>query len=95
MTTSDFNYKPSSKTKPEIWKYLNAANLIKFDEVDDKERLKELEIAANNNKLNKKTIFEFYRQIPFNLNNLFIISISLVCIARSRINSHHSFFTTR
>jgi len=70
VTTSDFNYKPSSKTKPEIWKYLNAANLIKFDEANDKERLKELEIAANNNKLDKKTIFEFYRQIPFNLNNL-------------------------
>ena len=70
VTTSDFNYKPSSKTKPEIWKYLNAANLIKFDETNNKERLKELEIAANNDKLNKKTIFEFYRQIPFNLNNL-------------------------
>ena len=70
ITTSDFNYKPSSKTKPEIWKYLNAANLIKFDETNNKERLKELEIAANNDKLNKKTIFEFYRQIPFNLNNL-------------------------
>ena len=70
VATSDFNYKPSSKTKPEIWKYLNAANLIKFDETNNKERLKELEIAANNDKLNKKTIFEFYRQIPFNLNNL-------------------------
>ena len=70
VTVSDFNYKPSSKTKPEIWKYLNAANLIKFDESNNKERLKELEIAANNDKLNKKTIFEFYRQIPFNLNNL-------------------------
>ena len=70
ITTSNFNYEPSSKTKPEIWKYLNAANLIKFDEVNNKEKLKELEIAANNNKLDKKTIFEFYRQIPFNLNNL-------------------------
>ena len=70
ITTSNFNYEPSSKTKPEIWKYLNAANLIKFDETNNKEKLKELEIAANNNKLDKKTIFEFYRQIPFNLNNL-------------------------
>ena len=70
ITTSNFNYEPSSKTKPEIWKYLNAANLIKFDEANNKEKLKELEIAANNNKLNKKTIFKFYRQIPFNLNNL-------------------------
>ncbi|MEL0247049.1 MAG: hypothetical protein VW954_07555, partial [Alphaproteobacteria bacterium] len=33
-------------------------------------KIKELEIAANNNKLDKKTIFEFYKQIPFNLNNL-------------------------
>ena len=70
VTTPNFNYEPSSKTKPEIWKYLNAANLIKFDEANNKEKLKELEIAANNNKLDKKTIFEFYRQIPFNLNNL-------------------------
>ena len=70
ITTSNFNYEPSSKTKPEIWKYLNSANLIKFDEANNKEKLKELEIAANKNKLDKKTIFEFYRQIPFNLNNL-------------------------
>ncbi len=70
ITTPNFNYEPSSKTKPEIWKYLNAANLIKFDEDSGKEKLKELEIAANNNKLDKKTIFEFYRQVPFNLNNL-------------------------
>ena len=70
ITTSNFNYETSSKTKPEIWKYLSSANLIKFDEANIKEKLKELEIAANNNKLDKKTIFEFYRQIPFNLNNL-------------------------
>ena len=70
ITISNFNYEPTSKTKPEIWKYLSAANLIKFDETNNKEKLKELEIAANNNKLDKKTIFEFYRQIPFNLNNL-------------------------
>jgi hypothetical protein len=70
ITTSNFNYEASSKTKPEIWKYLNAANLIKFDEANSREKLKKLEISANNNRLDKKTIFEFYRQIPFNLNNL-------------------------
>ena len=32
--------------------------------------MKELEIAANNNQLDKKKIFEIYKQIPFNLNNL-------------------------
>ena len=58
------------KTKPEIWKYLNAANLIKFEDETDKEKLKELEIAANNNKLDKNKIFEIYQQISFNLNML-------------------------
>ena len=70
ITTSNFKYEPTTKTKPEIWRYLNAANLIKLEDVTDKKKLKELEIAANNDKLDKKTIFEIYRQIPFNLNNL-------------------------
>ena len=70
LTIPNFDYEPTSKTKPEIWKYLNAANLIKLEDVTDKKKLKELEIAANNDKLDKKTIFEIYRQIPFNLNSL-------------------------
>jgi hypothetical protein len=49
---------------------LNAANLIKLEDASDKEKLKELEIAANNNQLDKKKIFEIYKQIPFNLNIL-------------------------
>ena len=70
ITSENFEYEPTSKTKPEIWKYLNAANLIKLDNSEDKKKLKELEIAANDNQLNKNTIFEIYRQIPFNLNIL-------------------------
>jgi len=66
----DFKYEPTKKTKPEIWTYLNSANLIKLEDASDKEKLKELEIAANNNQLDKKKIFEIYKQIPFNLNNL-------------------------
>ncbi len=70
ITVADFKYEPTKKTKPEIWKYLNAANLIKFEDANDKEKLKELEIAANNNQLDKNKIFEIYKQIPFNLNIL-------------------------
>ena len=47
ITISDFKYEPSKKTKKEIWKYLNAANLIKLEDIADKEKLKELELAAN------------------------------------------------
>ncbi len=70
ITIADFKYEPTKKTKPEIWKYLNAANLIKLEDASDKEKLKELEIAANNDQLNKSKIFEIYKQIPFKLNTL-------------------------
>ncbi len=70
ITITDFKYEPNEKTKEEIWKYLNAANLIKLEDASDKEKLRELENAANNNQLDKNKIFEIYKQIPFNLNNL-------------------------
>ncbi len=70
VTIADFKYEPTTKTKPEIWKYLNAANLIKLDDASDKKKIKELEIAANDNQLDKKKIFEIYQQIPFSLNTL-------------------------
>ena len=70
ITITDFRYETSKKTKPEIWEYLNAANLIKLDDASDKEKIKELEVAANNNQLDKKKIFEIYKKIPFNLSTL-------------------------
>ena len=70
ITTPDFKYEPTEKTKLEIWKYLNSANLIKLEDVSDKKKLKELEIAANKGQLDKNKIFEIYKQIPFNLNTL-------------------------
>ena len=70
ITIKDFKYEPTKKTKPEIWKYLNAANLIKLEDISDKEKLKELETAANNNQLDKNKIFEIYKQVPFDLKTL-------------------------
>ena len=70
VTIADFKYEPTAKTKPEIWKYLNAANLIKLEDASDKKKIKELELAANDNQLDKKKIFEIYKQIPFNLSTL-------------------------
>ena len=70
VTIKDFSYTPSEKTKKEIWKYLNAANLIKIEDVSDKKRIVELELAANNGQLDNKIIFNIYKQIPFNLNTL-------------------------
>ena len=70
VTTKDFNFKPNKNTKEVIWKYLNASNLIKLEDVSDKERLKELELAANEGQVDKDTIFKIYKQIPFSLNEL-------------------------
>ena len=70
ITINNFKYEPTKKTKPEIWTYLNSANLIKLEDASDKDKLKELEMAANNNQLDKNKIFEIYKQIPFNLNTL-------------------------
>ena len=53
VTIKDFKYQPSTKTKKEIWMYLNAANLIKLDDTNDKEKLKELEIAAEQGQISE------------------------------------------
>ena len=70
VTINDFNYKPTVKTKREIWRYLNAANLIKLDDINDQEKIKELEQAANKGNIDPKIIFGFYKQKSFNINAL-------------------------
>ena len=70
VTIKNFKYEPTKKTKKEIWKYLNASNLIILEDVADKEKLKDLELAANKGQVDKNTIFEIYKQIPFDINVL-------------------------
>ena len=41
-----------------------------MEDISDKEKLKNLELAANQGRLDRNTIFEIYKQIPFNLNKL-------------------------
>tara|TARA_B100000212_G_C27364953_1_gene529888 strand:- start:168 stop:1910 length:1743 start_codon:yes stop_codon:yes gene_type:complete len=70
VTIKDFKYEPTTKTKKEIWKYLNAANLIKIENFNDKSKLKELEQAVNKGQVDEDIIFNIYQNIPFNLNTL-------------------------
>ena len=70
ITSKDFNFKPNKNTKKEIWQYLNASNLIKVEDISDKERLNELELAANKGQINKDIIFKIYQQVPYNLSEL-------------------------
>ena len=70
ITIDNFKFEPKKNTRKEIWEYLNAANLIQFEDIEDKEKLNNLEIAANQNQFEKKKIFDIYKKIPFDLNTL-------------------------
>ena len=70
VTIKNFKYEPKENTKKIIWEYLNAANLIKLEDDRDKEKIKNLEIAANQNQFDKEKIFNIYSNITFDLNSL-------------------------
>ncbi len=70
VTVKDFDYKPNKNTKKEIWKYLNAANLIKVDDITDKQKIRDLELAAEKGQIEERIIFDIYKQVPFKLNTL-------------------------
>ena len=61
---------PTKKTNKSIWEYMNSANLISIDDISDKEKIKNIEIAANKNQVAKNQVFKIYKQIPFELNTL-------------------------
>ena len=66
----NFKYEPSAKTKKSIWEYMNAANLITIEDITDKKKIANIEIAANKNQIDKSQVFKIYKQIPFELNTL-------------------------
>jgi len=70
VTVENFTYEPKKNTSKIIWEYLNAANLIKLDDAQDKEKLKNLEVAANKDQFDKQKIFDIYSNIAFDLNSL-------------------------
>ncbi len=70
VTFPNFKYEPNNKTKKIIWEYMNSANLIVIEDIQDKEKIKNIEIAANSNRIDKNQVFKIYQQIPFDLNTL-------------------------
>jgi hypothetical protein len=70
ITVKEFDFKPNKNTKDEIWRYLNASNLIRLEDASDKKRLIELELAAKQDQINKDIIFKIYQQVPYSLNQL-------------------------
>jgi hypothetical protein len=70
ITVKEFDFKPNKNTTDEIWRYLNASNLIRLEDASDKKRLIELELAAKQDQINKDIIFKIYQQVPYSLNQL-------------------------
>ena len=70
ITVEDFKYDPTEKTNKNIWKYLNASNLISINYTEDKETMRKYEIAANEGTFDQDKIFEFYKSVPFHVNQL-------------------------
>ena len=70
VTVEDFKYDPTEKTNKNIWKYLNASNLISINYTEDEETMKKYEIAANEGTFDQDKIFEFYKAVPFHVNQL-------------------------
>ena len=70
VTVEDFKYDPTEKTNKNIWKYLNASNLISINYTEDKETMRKYEIAANEGTFDQDKIFEFYKSVPFHVNQL-------------------------
>jgi len=70
ITVENFKYEPKPKTDKNIWKYLNASNLITVNQLEDPETINKYEEAANQGTFDKSKIFEIYLSIPFNINQL-------------------------
>ncbi len=70
VTISNFKYEPDKSTPDVIWEYLNAANLIQLEDWTNIKKIQDLELAANSNTFDKIKIFEIYKKLPYELNQL-------------------------
>tara|TARA_Y100000590_G_scaffold107430_1_gene122231 strand:+ start:9107 stop:10861 length:1755 start_codon:yes stop_codon:yes gene_type:complete len=70
ITSDNFEYIPDNSTNKYIWRYLSSSNLIKIKNLEDKEVILTYEKAAAQNSFSKEEIFNLYKQILFNVNQL-------------------------
>ena len=70
ITSNDFQYKPDDKTDKYIWRYLSSSNLIKTSDFENEDIILTYEKAAAENSFENEKIFNIYKQILFNVNQL-------------------------
>ena len=49
---------------------MNSANLIKIENFEDKQKIRDLEMAADEGRVDTEKILEIYKKISFDLNSL-------------------------
>ena len=70
ITAEEFNYQPNEKTDKYIWRYLSSSNLIQINDFEDEKIILTYEKAAAQDSFKSKEIFNIYKQILFNVNQL-------------------------
>ena len=70
ITAEDFNYQPNEKTDKYIWRYLSSSNLIQINDFEDEKVILTYEKAAEEDSFKSEAIFNIYKQILFNVNQL-------------------------
>jgi len=70
ITAEDFDYQPNEKTNKYIWRYLASSNLIQVSDFKDEKIITTYEKAAAENSFKNEEIFNIYKQILFNVNQL-------------------------
>ena len=70
ITSNDFSYQPTEKTNKYIYNYLIAANLIKIENYEEEKIVSTYEKASAADTFERKEIFNIYKKINFNLNQL-------------------------
>ena len=70
ITAEDFNYQPNEKTDKYIWRYLSSSNLIQINDFEDENVILTYEKAAEEDSFKSEEIFNIYKQILFNVNQL-------------------------
>ena len=70
ITAEDFDYQPNEKTDKYIWRYLSSSNLIQINDFENEKVILTYEKAAEEDSFKSEEIFNIYKQILFNVNQL-------------------------
>ena len=70
ITSNNFKYQPDNKTDKYIWRYLSSSNLIKVNDFENEEVILTYEKAAAGGSFESEEIFNIYKNILFNVNQL-------------------------